>query len=1513
MNASLHLAVAFHLQARSDNVALHSARKVHHITSRTAPLTRPNERLPSMDIQQLSDSWWFVVLAYVAAFAPWSAIANTDFITSTWRTVHTTRRAAKRNLFWTLVPAVYVILYSVVMGIVADYAEMCAAIIATVFALLLSCRTVWALWQMNQFCSWAERCILALDAMGIPYEFSTAADESSTSRRARDVVEMMLINDKVVDNQIMHGDVHCYLTYGSMRLLRSRDHDFDLLGPLYVAARWIVAIGAMSCDCILNLFGRPPRYKLKQVPVEPVEVWIHWACTFASQGLQSWISQFDVASRPSHDPFEAGKTAMQSMCDRGQYFGSEIIASACMHLWKEIGHQHAVSPMLWSCWDNDSDMCDGRVVKQELFKAAIASGECLPFTSPHVHQLEATSKRRDGKVQYGYEAYQHVLEYFVSELPVRSICVDEMRKFDIEMLEWLTIILHLGMLSRKLHGERVQTDTAKQLPESHCRDVRKASDFHQPLSSVAHGEPVKTPSKEAVLTLRRQVGLDAARPSATSLVASAMPIMNTAMSILSEGNRLVTKAGELVDVWMSLVCGDQLNFLTEKINPDWKRMCLGEQVENNCQVQGDRKEASYSLRHVHKQVEKKRLETRIAQPSHRYGYLDHFLTFMGYRMEIARTVIAHWVKRNPGTCGDDFFIPLSKGFACAGVTVEMSRDLISILRVKTRDVSPVLSRAVQCQTIWELQNCLGGIVLSFAESSASAACYNVAIATAMLMVLSFPGLHVCFVAKDPIASVSNDEGSFCISIREIDEEAIRFEKSNVSVTRKGDFVSVIIGPVCGPQILSIVLDIDNSGKCNLRMRGDGCEFKWRWWRDAFMGRLEGQQEWQEELGIGHLDVENNAEDGLNSTMVQMTTPLNSPLTVWREWAPFRTEFCRFELESEGLLKGSYVVGHKTPTVSNDKCFSYVIGRLPVRRIKVMRYDEADDGILKHSCLFVQETLRSRSRTQTCGEDQVAVGSNQYTENAASKLMDLAQSSDASRALVLYETAAIQHGLREALERSLEILLGAGYQHEHGCAQAASLIRTFVGAMVSTKGERVKMVDGEKDFILNVVFPYCERVLRHARTRDVILEEVSVVLTTCLGCDPDSYGKSGMLLMKLLVCLCDGLDMEIEALFITSGAVGCFESRNSPTFQAHAKNTVSGMFMSKEGHNTKIFLLEKAIGRYEGTLRQEGNQLRENSHRLSCTECYYKCMTRLGWLYSAGHEEFADNPKRAEYLFTKAIEEANDVYAMINLGWLMEVGPEGIQADAKRAMELYERAIREGSHVYAMNNLGVLLQHGATGVKANPKRAKELFERAIKLGGHTKAMTNLGMLLHSGADDVEPNPKRAVELYERAIEEGRDIYAMNNLAVVLESGADGVAVDPRRAVELYEMAISEGDDADAMYNLGMLLKKGAQGLKPDATRSAQMLLRAVEDNEDVDAMIALAHFYCQGVSEVKGDPKQGKLLLRRAVCSGRGATDAFDALGDLWKWYARGSQFVEQDVQLAKEIQEYAEQFGIALS
>lgn len=94
---------------------------------------------------QLSESFWFVLSAYFAAFLPWAALANTDFMSSQWVSVRRTRKAGYRNLLWTFLPMAYVVFYGVVQFKAEDYTEMAAAAIATVFAAVIGLRTIWGL------------------------------------------------------------------------------------------------------------------------------------------------------------------------------------------------------------------------------------------------------------------------------------------------------------------------------------------------------------------------------------------------------------------------------------------------------------------------------------------------------------------------------------------------------------------------------------------------------------------------------------------------------------------------------------------------------------------------------------------------------------------------------------------------------------------------------------------------------------------------------------------------------------------------------------------------------------------------------------------------------------------------------------------------------------------------------------------------------------------------------------------------------------------------------------------------------------------------------------------------------------------------------------------------------------------------------------------------------------------------------------------------------------------------
>ncbi|KAI0567491.1 hypothetical protein FGB62_2g345 [Gracilaria domingensis] len=274
--------------------------------------------------------FWFTVTAYISAILPWTAISSTDFIKASWRSVKHTRKAGYRDLLWTFLPRGYVIFYAVKQYQGGEHSELCASAIAALLAALLGLRTIWGLWQLREFRKWAERSIAALDVTGVKYCLHGYDEHAMSKRTFAEISDEILVNEKIADNQILHGDVHCYLRFGSTELLRSHEEDAALLGPVFAAVRWVTFLGAMFCEYVLRVVGKRRR-KLKQVPMKPADVWIHWAATFASQGLKDWISDCEVAIDPRVQVDNIGIPLSKQFQKKGAYFGAELLASATLH------------------------------------------------------------------------------------------------------------------------------------------------------------------------------------------------------------------------------------------------------------------------------------------------------------------------------------------------------------------------------------------------------------------------------------------------------------------------------------------------------------------------------------------------------------------------------------------------------------------------------------------------------------------------------------------------------------------------------------------------------------------------------------------------------------------------------------------------------------------------------------------------------------------------------------------------------------------------------------------------------------------------------------------------------------------------------------------------------------------------------------------------------------------------------------------------------------------------------
>ncbi len=171
--------------------------------------------MPTNHAKLIAENFWFVFFAYLLAIAAWTAVAANDFISSRWRTVAETRRRGQRHLLAVSLPMSYMAVYVYFQAKSGDYKEVCATLVAFVFAVLHMVRTVLGLWQLHVFKQWATRAICSMESLG--YQVQTSDTEERRNWlgrfRAHYDADSIIVNDTVVDNRLSEGEVQCYLQF----------------------------------------------------------------------------------------------------------------------------------------------------------------------------------------------------------------------------------------------------------------------------------------------------------------------------------------------------------------------------------------------------------------------------------------------------------------------------------------------------------------------------------------------------------------------------------------------------------------------------------------------------------------------------------------------------------------------------------------------------------------------------------------------------------------------------------------------------------------------------------------------------------------------------------------------------------------------------------------------------------------------------------------------------------------------------------------------------------------------------------------------------------------------------------------------------------------------------------------------------------------------------------------------------------------------------------------------------
>ncbi|KAI0560151.1 Sel1-repeat containing protein [Gracilaria domingensis] len=1259
---------------------------------------------------------------------------------------------------------VYVLIYAFVQGKAGDYQEMSAAAVAAFFAAIMGLRTIWGLWQLAQFHSWANRSIDALQVFGIKYSLRRMHMQQNNLNppilnNSSDIADEIFVNETVVDNQVNHGDAQCYLELGDYMLLEGIDHElwqssFDnrelrkiadtiimILDPFYFSVlRWIFFPIVVLSHYLRALVLQRSCNKLKQVPKEPIKLWVHWAAVFATQGLENWMQECRVPLDPNIPIRDTDTGAKDRFLERGQCFASQLLASAMLHLWSEHNDAKGISPILWDRWNEHSNMSDGRIVKQDLFRYAVQEGICLPFGAPQ----DKLFKER-GEEYWSYEAYREMLAEFTSNLPVWFSPVKERRKFNVNMLEWLTILLHLGRLSRKL-GVADQPDQHR---DGASGDSRDASD-HEP-GSGSNAQDMKSrliinisTAEGALSNLSSQLGIRKRNYSSSSIGGrgslfsidstppfSGIPVIGNTMSITSEGNRLVSEVGQLIDVWLSLVSGEQIGFLVENLNGEWKKHCLGR--EGSCEAEEGRSGlyGRKSLQQVHMDLEMRRLARRIAhQSSHRYNYLDQCVTFMGYRMESVRSVIGRWLNVNTNSWGDDYFGNLK--IMEFRLEVGLGEAMLSVVKQFGLKWSLFRRRGLQCQLIWALQRSLEAILLPEQQKEDVNEHDEMRIATIMLFLLSFPGLRVevgeTLKRSDTLPENSRE---CCI---DLDCRGGSWREFVQMVQRKTDYVD-LEGPgghrregrkrgyvngnqhgtlnldfrvMCSPQDIFLRAEIHTSGKCFLNLvQKEKQDFKWKWWRDAFLGRLEGFQAWQNDMGISIVPLHVAKIEDEGRALKEVNTVLDAKVNIWTEWPPFRPQFCRLELETENFLQQPMST-HQDYIFEDESTVTCDISRLRIQDIRPVKYKDARERLLKDSCNLVLEGMMQEKSERIEGEPiaSTTIASGNHVEQNGED----SNESNSSGRLIVHQKNALRHGHEEALQQCMGILAREPGERQERVSEAIYLLSSFLGIMLSSNSSENQEERASR--AIKVVLRQCRRIIGIFSGRESQKRDLFSILYTCLVMNPAEHGKEVMLLAQQMLAFHNYNESKYLLLKIAKSKL-LAEEKWRRTVENDDKQRKEGLYGQRE--------LEQEIYR------------ENNLAALSIVEK----------LSSRSAEGIWQNEAR---------ERDSLVLGMYRLAALLESGAERTPEDVSAAIHLYRRAIDEGSYVPAMNNLAFLLERGAGEVQPDAVEAVQLYKRAIDQGNSVDAMLKLSQLLEKGAQHVPRDPERAMQLQSIAFQQ-----------------------------------------------------------------------------------------------------------------------------------------------------------------
>ena len=1266
----------------------------------------------------------FVLCLYIFVISVWSLACNNDFISSNWKTVEVTRNRGRIHFFVIIFPLGYSIVYLVVQSEYRDFKEVGAATVALCLAFLHLLRTFCGLWQLYEFKRWAVFAIKSMRTLEIPLHetpdirkcknFCFKSCICGEKEDPEKLADNIFINDTIVNNSLMEGVVRCTVRFiRSSKIQEIYKNDWNFKQVWLYTIHVTAALFSLFKVAFFVLTGRVQEKRGKfDIFLEPhnrEELWLKWATVLISDAIPKFL-----------DSFQTGKTSNSSTSSfvlMREKFAEEILLSAAIHVQNTSEHNDS-SKMLHSFLPYNElmkyeKMRRGMLSKSEFLRKALLSGDGLPYNVAHKIKKDKFTKT------YSYDKFDQKLKRILDSLPA-----DRHRKvanLTIAEVEWLEIFLSL----KKWDVSQSEIHSDDEVAEK-C-----TSDSHYP-----------------IINLALQLGF--VEKDGPKRVAEyfKFPLLKHAKTSILWGNRNVLECSVHIDNWIALISGASILDMMKHSDDDFQ---FSWDYERN-------KKLAFGMYDFH----------QLSMDS-KNNRCDQTLTFLGCSMETLRSRLGKWVLNNEER-QNSCWKPSMEINPFKFDPVKPSEDFRTCYH-SLKDKKDFTSIAFRLRVIWELQNIFLNLMqrsdLGPEDPAAFAMC-----------ILSFPAISIQLLPTSQIrydtslVNVSNDsENEFSLEVR-----AEGLPRS------------------CALHVLykSEIMHIE------MARNDEYVEFSWEEWRNAFQGRLAGLREWQWENGCwsGMTNIENSNDssenisshietgdrflrckypisDGIERIKLSYAASLNpyqwgrDCLTVWKGWLPHRRNMCRFELESNGLIKKHEVLNYLNTSRVKINGETITIYRLRDRYLTEL-YEKCDRNCLQRCTVIVSAAIHDLAIGKVVNS-QSSYSLGDTLKEMADQLAR-ADNHNFTTWITMYETAALYYDNFGALKSAVQMLnLNMKFQRAsqlvdlYFYSKSSELFTdsnifeliassTWLGDLL----DMFEQVISNGDYSIDIVERYARCFLNLARVGR-------------RGC----ISKAKRALQKAFLRISDS---KLEGSFLFCIKLYCDLLIESKTIEG---SNLAKMIYSKMHELAENILYDKSPGESVGQFTKLLKQLERRlipGYEMEDEEDNFDDKLNLWFSLAVFLEQNSESSELFTQLYRKAAEGSH-AGASYNFARMLQNGLYGLPQDAVLAKEFYYRAMEKGN-VTAAFNLARLTQLGGRGVEPRPADSIKYYKIAVDKG-FMKAAHNLGNLYNAGAIDVPKNRKEAVRVLCKSSEAG-SIRSTFFLIKILLDKEDTDVFDPGRA-------------------------------------------------------------------------------------------------------------------------------------